>query len=185
MLAISNLLKVHELRIVDTEILKTHGGSIRFYVAKKNSKYKISKTVKKIYNYEIKKINKFSTYKKFSLRVQNSKKQLIKLLKKLKKKNKKIISYGATYKSATVFNYCNIDKRLIDYVVDSTKNKQWKYTPGKHLLIKPPIDMIKENIDYAFLGAWNFSKEIMNKEKKFIKNGGKFITHVPKVRIIK
>ncbi len=186
LLAISNLLKIHELRIIDTEILNTHGGSIRFYVARENSKFKISKSVKKIYNYEIsRKLNKFSTYKKFSLRVQNSKKQLINLLKKLKKKNKKVISYGATYKSATVFNYCNIDKRLIDYVVDSTKNKQWKYTPGKHLLIKPPIDMIKEKIDYAFLGAWNFSKEIMNKEKKFIKNGGKFITHVPKVRIIK
>jgi len=185
-LAISNLLNPHKLKIIKTEILSTHGGSIRFYVAKKDSKYKISKSVKKIYDSEINlKLNKFSTYKKFSLRVQNSKKQLMKLLKKLKKANKKVISYGATYKSATIFNYCNIDKSLINYVVDTTKNKQWKYTPGKHLLIKPPIDMIKEKIDYAFLGAWNFSKEIMAKEKKFIKNGGKFITHVPKVRIIK
>ena len=39
-------------------------------------------------------------------------------------------------------------------------------------------------VDYAFLGAWNFKKEIMSKEKNFIKRGGKFITHVPKVRII-
>jgi methylation protein EvaC len=45
--------------------------------------------------------------------------------------------------------------------------------------------MVKEKIDYAFLGAWNFSKEIMAKEKKFLKNGGKFITHVPNVRILK
>ena len=96
-----------------------------------------------------------------------------------------MISYGATYKSATIFNYCNIDKSLINYVIDTTKNKQWKFTPGKHLLIKPSCDMIEEKIDYAFLGAWNFSKEIMAKEKKFIKNGGKFITHVPRVRIIK
>ena len=186
LIAISNLLKIHKLKIINTEILNTHGGSIRFYVAKQDSKYKISKSVKKIFNSEInKKLNKFSTYKKFSLRVQNSKKQLIKLLKKLKKNNKKVISYGATYKSATIFNYCNIDKSLISYVIDTTKNKQWKFTPGKHLLIKPSCDMVEEKIDYAFLGAWNFSKEIMAKEKKFIKNGGKFITHVPKVRIIK
>ena len=186
LIAISNLLKIHKLKIINTEILNTHGGSIRFYVAKQDSKYKISKSVKKIFNSEInKKLNKFSTYKKFSLRVQNSKKQLIKLLKKLKKNNKKVISYGATYKSATIFNYCNIDKSLINYVIDTTKNKQWKFTPGKHLLIKPSCDMIEEKIDYAFLGAWNFSKEIIAKEKKFIKNGGKFITHVPRVRIIK
>jgi len=186
LIAISNLLKIHKLKIINTEILNTHGGSIRFYVAKQDSKYKISKSVKKIFNSEInKKLNKFSTYKKFSLRVQNSKKQLVKLLKKLKKNNKKVISYGATYKSATIFNYCNIGKSLINYVIDTTKNKQWKFTPGKHLLIKPSCDMVEEKIDYAFLGAWNFSKEIMAKEKKFIKNGGKFITHVPKVRIIK
>ena len=35
--------------------------------------------------------------------------------------NKKIISYGASYKSATVFNYCNIGKNLIDYVIDQVQ----------------------------------------------------------------
>ena len=186
LIAISNLLKIHKLRVIDVEILTTHGGSIRFYVAKENSKYKISKTVKKIYSSELNnKLNKYSTYKKFSYRVQNSKKELIKLLKNLKKKKEKVISYGATYKSATIFNYCNIDSNLIDFVIDTTKNKQGKYTPGKHLLIKPPCDLVKEKIDYAFLGAWNFAKEIIGKEKKFIKNGGKFITHVPKIRILK
>ena len=185
LIAISNLLKIHKLRIINTEILSTHGGSIRFYVARNKSKYKVSKSVKKIYSSEVNnKLNKYSTYKKFSYRVQNSKKKLIKLLKYLKKKKKKIISYGATYKSATVFNYCNIDSKLIDFVIDTTKNKQGKYTPGKHLLIKPPCDLVKEKIDFAFLGAWNFAKEIIGKEKKFIKNGGKFITHVPNIRII-
>ena len=186
LISISNLLEIHKLKVIDAEILSTHGGSIRFYVAKENSKYQVSKSVKKIYKSEIiRKLNKFSTYKKFSTRVKKSKIKLVKLLKNLKKNNKKIISYGATYKSATIFNYCNIDKNLIDFVIDSTKNKQWKYTPGKHILIKPPCDMVNEKIDYAFLGAWNFSKEIMAKEKKFLKNGGKFITHVPNVRILR
>ena len=186
LIAISNLLKIHKLKIVDAEILTTHGGSIRFYVAREESKYKISKSVKKIYKSELnKRLDKFDTYKRFSYRVQGSKKKLIKLLKDLKKKGKKVISYGATYKSATVFNYCNINSSLIDFVIDTTKNKQGKYTPGKHLLIKPPCDMVKEKIDYAFLGAWNFAKEIMEKEKLFIKNGGKFITHVPEIKIIK
>ena len=102
----------------------------------------------------------------------------------LKKKNKKIISYGATYKSTTVFNYCNIDKRYFDYVTDTTLNKQGKYTPGKHLPIISPEEGFDESVDYAFLGAWNFKKEILKKESKFIKRGGRFITHVPKVKIL-
>ena len=63
-------------------------------------------------------------------------------------------------------------------------NKQGKFTPGQHIPIISPEEGINENVDYAFLGAWNFKKEIIKKEKKFIKNGGKFITHVPSVKVI-
>ena len=101
------------------------------------------------------------------------------------KKDKKIISYGATYKSTTVFNYCKINSKIIDYVTDTTLNKQGKYTPGTHIKIISPKQGMNDSVDFAFLGAWNFKKEIFNKEKKFLKKGGGFITHVPKVMILK
>ena len=69
-------------------------------------------------------------------------------------------------------------------MVDSTPNKQGKYTPGKHIPIISPEKGINDTVDYAFLGAWNFKEEIKKKEKSFLKNGGKFIIHVPKVKII-
>ena len=109
---------------------------------------------------------------------------MISLLKKLKNKNKKIISYGATYKSTTVFNYCKIDTNYFHYVTDTTKNKQGKFTPGTHIPILPPEKGFNESVDFAYLGAWNFKKEIMKKQKKYVKRGGKFITHVPQVKII-
>jgi len=109
---------------------------------------------------------------------------LINLLTKLKKNNKKIISYGATYKSATIFNYCNIGTNFIDYVIDTTLNKQGKFTPGKHIPIISPENGLNNSVDYAFLGAWNFKKEIKIKEKNFLSRGGKFIVHVPTVKII-
>lgn len=185
LISISLIVKKFNLKIFDVKLLDTHGGSIRFYLSKFNSSYKVSKRVLNLIQLEIKNgLNKFNTYVKFSNRVKKSKKDLLKLLKKLKSKNKKIISYGATYKSATIFNYCGIDNKLIDYVTDNTKNKQGKFTPGKHLPIKPSGKYIEDDVDYAFLGAWNFLKEIKNKEKKFLKRGGKFITHVPRVRLI-
>ena len=184
-LAISKIVEKHDLKIFDVELLETHGGSIRFYVCKKSSTQKVTKRVTNLKNIEKKKrLDKYITYKKFSFRVKNSKKNLFKLLKKLKKNGKKIISYGATYKSTTVFNYCNINNKLIEYVIDSTINKQGKFTPGQHIPIVAPGKSINKDVDYAFLGAWNFTKEIKKKEKKFLKLGGKFITHVPKVKII-
>ena len=43
---------------------------------------------------------------------------------------------------------------------------------------------LKNNKIFVFLGAWNFYKEILKKEKYFYNNFGKFITHVPYPRII-
>jgi len=184
-LAINKITEKYDLKLFDIEEVENHGGSLRYFVSKNGSKYKKSKRLKKIIdNEKYNGLNNIKTFNNFSRKVEKSKKELIKLLQNLKKKNKKIISYGATYKSTTVFNYCNIDKRYFDYVTDTTLNKQGKYTPGKHLPIISPEEGFDESVDYAFLGAWNFKKEILKKESKFIKRGGRFITHVPKVKIL-
>ena len=184
-LSISNIIKPSGLRLFDAEKMSTHGGSMRYFICKKESKYKSTKKLEKIFMEEKNTgLDKFSTFKRFSKRVEKSKKDLIKLLKELKLKNKKIISYGATYKSTTVFNYCKINNQYFDYITDTTLNKQGKFSPGQHIPIISPSKGMNETVDYAFLGAWNFKKEIINKEKKFIKRGGKFITHVPVIKIL-
>ena len=184
-ISISKVVEEYGLRLFDAERIETHGGSMRYYICKKNSNYKRTKKLISIIQSEKnKKLDKFSTFESFSNRVSKSKKALQKILTKLKKNNKKIISYGATYKSTTVFNYCNINTKLIDYVTDTTINKQGRYTPGMHIPVISPEEGINEKVDYAFLGAWNFKKEIFKKEKKLIKKKLRFITHVPWPRII-
>ena len=181
-ISINNVIQEFGLRLFDVEHLSTHGGSNRYYICKKNGKYKKSLRLKNAIKNEIScKLHKIESYLKFSKRINLSRKNLFNLMKRLKKKNKKIISYGATYKSTTVFNYCNINSKIIDYVTDTTSNKQGKYTPGTHIKIISPEHGMNNTVDYAFLGAWNFKKEIFKKEKNFLKRGGKFITHVPKV----
>ena len=181
-ISINNVIQEFGLRLFDVEHLSTHGGSNRYYICKKNGKYKKSLRLKNAIKNEISyKLHKIESYLKFSKRINLSRKNLFNLMKRLKKKNKKIISYGATYISTTVFNYCNINSKIIDYVTDTTSNKQGKYTPGTHIKIISPEHGMNNTVDYAFLGAWNFKKEIFKKEKNFLKRGGKFITHVPKV----
>ena len=184
-LAIENIVRKYDLRLFDAEKISTHGGSLRYFICKNISKYKKTNRLNKILSNEKKiGLNNFKTFNQFAKRVKTSKSRLVSLLKKLKKDNKKIISYGATYKSTTVFNYCKIDTKYFHYVTDTTFNKQGKFTPGTHIPIISPEIGFNDSVDYAFLGAWNFKKEILNKEKNFIKRGGKFITHVPKVKIL-
>ena len=82
------------------------------------------------------------------------------------------------------FNYCGIDKELIQYITDTTPEKQNKLSPGVHIPIVSPEEGFDDSVDFAFLGAWNFIKEISEKESDYIQNGGKFITHVPSLQVI-
>ena len=183
-IALNNLLKQNNLKIIKVDNTSVHGGSNRIWVVKNTNPINSDKSVKN--NIEFEKVlglDKIATFKKFAKKVEQSKKDLIDLLNRCKKQNKKVISYGATSKSTTIFNYCEIKSDLIHYIIDTTPEKIGKLAPGSHIPIISS-NGIDKDVDIAYLGAWNFATEIMNKESDFINNGGKFITHVPLVKFI-
>ena len=91
-IALNNILKKNDLEIYDVENLKIHGGSNRYYIKKRSKNLKISKRFKKNLTKELKfGLNKLSSYIKFSKKVDESKKKLIKIFNDLKSKKKKII----------------------------------------------------------------------------------------------
>ena len=179
--ALDKLLDRNGLTLYRVDNLSVHGGSNRIYVGLKGRHIIDSSVSTNLMNEKSFGLDKFETYEIFADRVNKSKNDLVSMLKSLKLEGKKIISYGATSKSTTVFNYCGIDSSLIDYITDTTKDKQYKYSPGTHIPIVSPEDGFDESVDVAYLGAWNFKDVIMNKETEFTQRGGKFITHVPQV----
>ena len=185
-ISLTNLLKKFDLEIFDIKNLETHGGSLRYYIKWKfNKELKKTKYIKKqIENEKKYGLHKYSTYLKFSKNVQKSKIKLLNILKKLKIKKKLVIGYGATAKAVTILNFCNINSDLICNFIDTTPEKINRYMPGKNIKILKYNNNILKKYNYVFLGAWNFKKEIMHKEKPFLKKGGKFITHVPTPKII-
>ncbi len=185
-IALQKILDQFGLEIFDIENTKTHGGSNRYFIKnKKNKFYKINKRLKININLERKRgLHKFETYKNFARKVSISKERLNKIFKTLRAKNKKIIGYGATAKSCTVLNYCKIGSEKIDFFYDTTSYKIGKFLPGSKIEIKKYKKLSIKDVEYVFLGAWNFKNEIFKKEHKFIKLGGKFITHIPVPKII-
>ena len=184
--ALDNILRKNGLILFRVDNLSVHGGSNRIYVRHANIPTDLIPGEFVRNNLQKEKefgIDKFQTYEIFAERVEKSKEDLCKLLSELKESNKKVLSIGATSKSTTVFNYCGIDESLIECITDTTPDKQGMYSPGSHI---PVVDRESVNLndyDYVFLGAWNFKEVITDKEKDFIENGGKFITHVPEVTV--
>ena len=184
--ALKILLGEHGLEIFRVDEINVHGGSNRIWVKKKYSRmHRYDESViKHLIEEQRLGVNYIETYSEFGQNVQKSRDALVQLLQTLKEQGKNVVSYGATSKSTTVFNYCGIDVNLIPYIFDTTPEKQGKLSPGVHIPIVPYKEGCLEGIDYAFLGAWNYEKEIMNKEKKYVDRGGKFISHVPNVRVL-
>lgn len=179
-MAISNIAEQFDLCVYDAEKLTVHGASNRIYISKiyKNKTERLQKLLQEELDFGI---TYFETYRKFAQNVEQSRTKLRRLLKTLKGK---VIGYGATSKSTTIFNYCDIGPELIPYILDTTPDKQGKLSPGMHIPVVPYNKSWLEDYKYAFLGAWNYMEEIKKKEIDFINSGGKFITHVPKVQKI-
>ena len=182
-IALKNILNRNGLEIFRVDNLNVHGGSNRIYAKLKGNHYQgIEPSVEdNILEEKSFGLERFEAYEAFANRVEKSKNDLVSMLKTLKEDGKKIIAYGAASKVTTVFNYCGIDDSLVEYITDTTPSKIGKYQPGTHIPIVSPDDGFDESVDVAYLGAWNFRAEIMNKELNYLRRGGKFITHVPQV----
>lgn len=180
-----NIFARHDFELVDVKPQPTHGGSMRYVLARKG-KWPISSDVEKQLVYEDKmRLSLKSTYDSFREKCEQSREKLVKVLNQQKDRGRKIAGYAATSKSTTVLNYCNIGPDLIEYVSDTTPIKQGKFSPGMHIPIRSYETLRNGYPDGFLLFAWNHKAEVMEKEASFIESGGEWITYVPEVDIIR
>jgi len=175
----------HGMKIIDVEETESHGGSIRVFVAKNESKHKIGLSVKRFCNKEEKLgLSKIGTYLDFAKRIEKNKKELNVLLKNLKLQRKKIVGYGAPAKGNTLLNYFKIGPETLDYIIDDSVYKQGLFTPGTHIKVVSSDIILKDKPDYIFILAWNFAEPIMKRLTDYKSKGGRFIIPVPKPKVL-
>jgi len=176
--SVMKIFKIFDFELIDVLPQKTHGGSMRYVISRKGKRVKTSR-LKKILDLEkIRHLDDFQSCVKFKNECEKSKLVLKNKLVNLKNKNLKICGYGATSKSTTILNYCEIGPELIDCIYDTTKDKINKFSPGMHIPIKDMAKLKKSYPNVLYLFAWNHKNEIFKKEKKFLKMGGKWVSHV-------
>lgn len=180
------LLEKFGFEIVKAQRLLIHGGSIRLtHKRKKKRSTSFKKTIDYLINLEKRNgLYDKTTYDIFAKNVDSLKKELTTMLKELKKKKMKIVGYGAAAKGNVLTNFFNIGTSVLDYIVDSTPFKQGLYTPGKKIPVYPENRILKDMPDYVLILAWNFADEIIEKQQKYRKKGGKFIIPIPEIKIV-
>ena len=175
------LLKKHNLEIIDTKEIPTHGGSIRVYAARKGI-YKISKNVKNQFKKEKRYLNKKS-FTKFRKNVVTSKVNLFNIIKRIKDKNKTIFGVGAPSRASTLINYLGLDQDIIDCVLEINGSyKIGNYIPGTKIPILNENILSKKKPHYLILFSWHIKNELKrNLKRKGFR--GKFIIPLPTPKI--
>lgn len=178
--SVQKIFNAHGMEVFDVEEIWIHGGSIRVFLQNRGGPRAVTGRVGNVLEEEERLgIYELSAWQDFAEKARAHRDALLGDLRRLKAENRKVAIYGASGKGQSLLQFCGLDGSLIDYVVDKSAMKQNKWTPGTHLPIVSPARIYEERPDVLLLCAWNFAKEIVEQEKRFIEEGGRFLHPFP------
>ena len=184
-LAAQRVFAHHGLQLFDVEEIPTHGGSLRIYGRHAERGGEPGERVKELLARERRlKFEDLETYRAFSGRVQETKRQLLEFLISVKRAGKKVVGYGAPAKGNTLLNYCGIRSDFLEFTVDRSPHKQNTFLPGTHIPVHAPARIDEVKPDYVLILPWNIKDEIVNQMAHIRSWGGKFVVPIPKVRVL-
>lgn len=152
------------LAAIDAEIIPTQGTSIRITVTHKKEGMKQSKNLIEILNRE-KKLG-FKSIKKFeeaASKIIEFKSNLLKYLHTCA--GEEVVGLGAPARGVVILNYCQINSKNIQFIIDDTPLKQNKFVPGVNIPVKnwDSLDIKKHKKFIIF--SWNYAETFIQRLK--------------------
>jgi len=183
---IKNLLESFNLRVMDVQLNAINGGSFAVTACKRDAKYKSNMP---IINWMLKQeddmgLDTIKPYNDFKERVFKHQKNLVELISALVDDGKKIIGYGASTKGNVLLQFCGLTKEHIPFIAEVNEQKFGCFTPGTNIPIISEEEARAMNPDYFLVLPWHFKSNIIDREKEFLANGGKFIFPLPEIEIL-
>jgi hypothetical protein len=183
---VKGLLEKNGMRIVDVKTNGINGGSFAVTACKKDAPYKSNTPVINwmLAHEQFLNLNIVKPYVEFEKKVFRHRIELVGLLKALIGDGKTIFGYGASTKGNVMLQFCGITNKMIPYIMDVNADKFGCYTPGTNIPIISEKEAFAKKPDYFLVLPWAFKQNILEKEKEYLKNGGKFIFPLPEIEIV-
>ncbi len=166
-------------------LLEPESGSIRIFARPWTSSHPPSRRLAGMLARERREgLASASTYVRFGKKVASHGARLRGTLVRLQSRGKTLAGYGAPGRGNTLLCHSRIGRDLLPYIVDASPSRYGRFTPGTHIPILPPDEFRKNPPDYALMLAWSYYREIVSKERSFVRGGGRFIVPLPELRVV-
>jgi NDP-4-keto-2,6-dideoxyhexose 3-C-methyltransferase len=162
-----------DLEIYKIEVNDINGGSYRIF-ARKFKKGSIS--FEENVNEE--------TLLNFKKEIEINRKLCVDFIREERAKGKKTHLYGASTKGNTILQYYKLTSDEIDFASERSEPKLGLFTIGTGIPIVSEEFSREQNPDYYFVMPWAFIDEFVERERDWLKRGGKFILPLPKFKIL-
>ena len=182
---LKDLFEKSGLELIYISLHSSKGGSIRAIAQHIDGERKVDNSVDMFISKEEEdQIHETKTYINFANRINEQKNELIDFIKNIRANNQVIVGYGASVSTTTLLHHYEIGQYL-DYIVDDNTIKHGLFSPGYHLPVYPSKKLYTDKPDYVLILGWQHQDSIINKNRKFIENGGSFIVPLPELKVVK
>lgn len=174
------LMDKNDLFIFDVSTNSVNGGSLRIYVTHKDTNRKRTERFYEVLEEEKKyKLKDIDTYFDYNDKVN----RLIEVSKDFILSEIKnggfVIGLGASTKGNVLLQICDIDFSILPYISERSELKIGLYTLGTNIKLISEEEARKMNPSMMVVLPWSFKDEIIEREKEYIKNGGKLFFIMP------
>lgn len=178
------LLKNNGLELIHVSPYPAKGGSISVIAQHRDGKRVLDESVESFINNEnFTGMHDPETYIRFANEIDLRKKDLLNYLQNIKSNGHAIVGYGASHSTTTLLHHFEMGD-YIDYLVDDNPIKHGLYSPGYHLPVYPSKKLYDDKPKYVLVLGWQHQDFIINRNKSFLDEGGKFIIPLPKLKIV-
>ena len=183
---VKNLLESCGMRVIDVHMNAVNGGSFAVTACKQNAQF-VSNIP--IIDWMLQQeddmgLDTPKPYRDFEERVFKHRKNLTNLVGALVADGKKVFGYGASTKGNVLLQFCNFTTKQIPFIAEVNEEKFGSFTPGTHIPIISEKDAKKMNPDYFLVLPWHFKHSILERERSYMEQGGKFIFPLPEIEIV-
>lgn len=189
LMTFNNIIKEHDLEIVDVEINDVNGGSFRTYIRRSGrnnpvpgGKERIEAVLAEEAAFNL---DTPIPYEQFWGHVELVADKLFEFVFHEKmEKNSSFYLYGASTRGQTIVQFSGLDNTLISAASERNADKYMKVTMGSGIPIVSEEIARLARPDYMIVLPYSFREDFLEREQKYLDQGGAFIFPLPEVEIV-